>query len=51
MASTVLCVPGQIYVYERYRNKNQQCFRGPGGEPTKAKCNYIRANVITFAQM
>ena len=23
----------------------------PGGEPTKVKCNYIRANVITFAQM
>ena len=21
----------------------------PGGEPTKVKCNYIRANVITFA--
>ena len=23
----------------------------PGGEPTKVNCNYIRANVITFAQM
>ena len=23
----------------------------PGGEPTKVKCNYIWANVITFAQM
>ena len=23
----------------------------PGGEPTKLKCNYIRANVITFVQM
>ena len=22
-----------------------------GGEPTKVKCNNIRANVITFAQM
>ena len=23
----------------------------PGGEPTKVKCNYIWANVITFVQM
>ena len=26
-------------------------YSGAGGEPTKFKCNYIRANVITFAQM
>ena len=27
------------------------CQKWPGGEPTKVKCNYIWANVITFVQM
>ena len=30
---------------------SQGWMKAPGGEPTKVKCNYILANVITFGQM
>ena len=37
------------YVVSNIRKLINHSF--PGGEPTKVKCNYIRANVITFAQI
>ena len=44
-----------IQVMARSHNKTsyQILKQGPGGEPTKVKCNYIWANVglIIFAQM
>ena len=41
------CSPGPSASYLE-RNNTQMT---PGGEPTKVRCNYIWANVITFVQM
>ena len=48
----LLTITGAIW-FCRYRQctPSQLWMHAPGGEPTKVKCNYIRANVITFAQM
>ena len=51
--SMVLCttIPNLKPIFETLKTWSGKVAPRPGGEPTKVKCNYIRANVITFAQM
>ena len=40
----------EMWLLERELDATRACGK-PGGEPTKVKCIYIWANIITFAQM